>query len=574
MSQDQIARFENFEIDFRSGELRKNGHVVKLQKQPFDVLALLVRRPGDVVLREEFRRKLWPDDVFVDFEHSLNRSISKIRDALGDSAENPRFIQTLPGRGYRFIPRLHNEEPRHCPLAVLPIENATGNPEHDYLADGITEALIDSFGRAFSDRVRITALASVLRFRRLLLPLPQIGEELAVELILAGRLRRTPDALRLRLELIDIRNQASLWVESFDVGRDVELDFCANVVSSIAPLLDVPVLQSSVVQPRKKEPNFGEAQEAYLRGRYFWHRRTEQNVQRALEYFRWASQRAPHYGLPYVGIAESYIVLTSWGLIHPKEAVVAARDAALKALATDGGLPEAHVALAWSRLVLNWDWAGAEREFQTAISLNASNSLAYHWYAYVLMARGSRAESLDLNRKALDIDPLSVPVNSIRGWLLYCAGRYEEAVAQCRRTCELECSHPAPHAYLALASEQLGNLETAIDEARQALSLSDNLPTIQMILARSYALTGANEAASQLLTDLECKSGAIYLCGYHMAAAYAALGDHDAAHGWLQRSYDDRDVWTLFLNVDPRFSALRSDERFCALARMLPTNEH
>jgi DNA-binding winged helix-turn-helix (wHTH) protein/tetratricopeptide (TPR) repeat protein len=573
-----MLRFGAFEVDVRAGELRKHGSRIRLQRQPFQVLSILLEHPGDVVLRDQLRQRLWPNDIFVDFDHSLNRSINKLRVALGDSLESPRFIETLPGRGYRFLARVEGgvggtqAQPRR--IAVLAIENSTGNPENDYLADGVTGALIESLGRSLAGRVRVTALASVLRLRKLALPISQVAKELAVDMIIAGRLRRAGEGLGIRLELIDAKDEASIWVKSCDLRcgfecGGVNCGLCDQICAAVASVSD-PDARATTPVCAVRERACIEAQQAYLRGRYFWSQRTESNVKRAIEYFRYAIEKDPNYPLPYVGLAESYIVLTSWGYVHPCEASSIARESALKALAIAPDFSEAHVALGWSRLVLDWDWASAEQEFQTAISLNSSNALAYHWYAYFLMARGAVAESLDLNRRALDIDPLSVPVNCIRGWLLYCAGRYEEAVAQCRRTCELECSHPGPHAYLAMAYEQLGRYEEAIAEFTQAVSATNGASITRMLLAHAYAVAGYAERARDLLGALEELGSTTYLCGYYMAAIYAALEMRDKAFAWLEKSCEDHEVWTLYLGIDPRFAGLRSDKRFLEILDSLP----
>lgn len=564
-----VLRFADFEVHLRTHEIRKNGTKISLQRQPFAILSILLERPGDLILRDELRQRLWRDDIFVDFEHSVNRSINKLREALGDCTDSPRFIETVPRHGYRFIGQIENgEKSEALRIAVLPVENATGDPENDYVADGVTEVLIDTLGQRLSG-VRVTALASVLRFRRLSLPIPQIAAELGVERVLASRLRRTPQGLRIRLELVDIHDQAALWVNSYHVADGSDLDFCGNVSAALGSALEVaaPALTSL---SRVKTHSFFEAHQAYLRGRYFWNQRTHDAVTRAIGYFRWATEKDPAYAPAYVALAESYIALTSWGVIHPKEAIPIARESSLKALAIDPHNAEAHVAMAWSKIVIDSNWPGAEEEFETAISLNPSNPLAYHWYAYFLMAQGAVSESLDMNRRALDVDPLSVPVNSIRGWLLYCAGRYDDAIAQCRKTCELEVSHPAPHGYLAMAYEQVGRHEDAISESKQAVALSNGMPIIRMLLARTYAAGGYPEHAIDEIEALEELAGKTYLCGYYMALAYAVLGRLDETYAWLNRSGDDGEVWMLFAGVEPRLAHLRSDPRFLELIHRFP----
>jgi DNA-binding winged helix-turn-helix (wHTH) protein/Flp pilus assembly protein TadD len=559
------VRFGEYEVDLRINELRKSGARVNLQRQPFAILAILLERPGDIILRDELRQRLWRDDVFVDFEHSVNRSINKLREALEDSADAPRLIETIPGRGYRFVGQIvtpgRSESVR---IAVLPVENATGNPENDYLTDGITEALIDALGQQLSGLVRVTALASVLRFRRLALPIHQVAAELGADRVLAGRLRRTPQGLRIRLELVDVKDHAALWVNTYSLSDDSDLRFCDEVPTRLASSLDVSA-SGSFPSSGHRDCNIAEAHQAYLRGRYFWNQRTGEAMKRAIEYFRWAAEKDPGYAPAYVGLAESYIALTSWGAIHPREAIAIARESSQKALEIDHNNAEAHVAMAWSRIVIDSDWPRAEQEFQTAISLNPSNPLAYHWYAYFLMAQKSVSQSLDMNRRALDVDPLSAPVNALRGWLLYCATRYEDAAVQLRRTCELEVNHPAAHGYLTMVYEQLGRHEESINEAKHGVALSDGMPIIRMLLARAYAVAGYREHAIDTLAELEKLAGKTYLCSYYMALVYAALERVDATFVWLNRGCDDAEVWTIFAGIDPRLVHLHSDRRFAEL---------
>ena len=570
MEPSKVLRFDEYEVDLRAGEVRKSGSRINLQRQPFAILSSLLERPGDLILRDELRQRLWRDDVFVDFEHSVNRSINKLRDALNDDAESPRFIETIPGRGYRFVAPLTNLAPRPLVrIAVLPIENATGDPENDYLAEGATEALIDALGRQLSGQIRVTALSSVLRFRHLALAIPDIAAELGVERILTGRLRRTPEALRIRLELVDVRDHVALWVKSATLADGSDLRFCEEVPAELARSLEsAPSIASQSANPVAHD--ISEARQAYMRGRYFWNQRTPEAMKRAIEYFRWATEKDPNYVAPHVGLAESYIALSTWGAVHPKQAIVIAHESAKKALALDPSHAEAHVVMAWSHMVLRSDWPSAEQEFRTAIELNSSNSIAYHWYAFFLMAQRAVSESLDMSRRALDVDPLSIPINGLRGWLLFCAGRYEDAIAQCRRTCELEVSHPQPHSYLAMAYDLLGRHEDAIAEARQSVAIGSGMPILRMILAYMYASAGYRDLSLEILRELEQLASSSYLSPFWMAIAYAGLRKHDEALTWLEKGFNDAEVWMLFTAHDPRFRELHSDPRFADLIRRLP----
>jgi adenylate cyclase len=566
-----IFKFGEYELNLSTSELRREGVRIPLQRQPLAILALLLERPGDLVLRDEIRSKLWQGDVFVDFDHSINRSINKLREALQDPVDAPHYIETVPGRGYRFIGNiLTGARKSYTRIAVLPIENATGNPENDYLADGITEALIDALGQSCSGHLSVIALASVLRFRRLALPVARIADELAVDRVIAGRLRQTENGLRIRLELVDVHDHSALWVSSYRLGEGNDFEFCDEACKGLAASLEITAPSSTAKDSSSGARDITEARQSYLRGRYFWNQRTTEAIMRAIDYFHWATEKDPGYVPAYAALAESYIVLTSWGVIHPKEAISIARENALKALAIDGNNAECHVAMAWAKLIIDSNWKGAELEFQTAISLNPSNPLAFHWYAYFLMANGATSQSLDMNRRALDVDPLSIPINSLRGWLLFCAGRYDEAAAQCRKTAELEMNHPAPHGYLSMIYEKLGRLEDAISEARQAVAASNGMPLIRMLLARIFAVCGHRKEAVEILSELETLSENRYVCGYYMALVYSALNQAEETLSWLDRGCDDGEAWTYFAGVDPRFSYLRADSKFIELLGRMP----
>jgi TolB-like protein len=286
----------------------------------------------------------------------------------------------VPGRGYRFIGQVAeaHRDP-HLRIAILPVENATGNPENDYLADGITEQLIECLGKSSSGEFQVTALASVLRYKRLALPLNRIAQDLGVDRLVAGRLRHIEDGLRLRLELIEPQDQFGFWVNSFTLADASDLSICEQAAKEIGSSLRLKTGYTHGAPRIASGEHAKEAHSAYLRGRYFWNQRTQQAVARAIEYFQWAADRDPSCVAAYIGLAECYVALTSWGVLHPREALSLARENASKALSIDPHNSEAYVAIAWAQLAVDQNWPGAEQSFRTAISLNPSNAVAYHW---------------------------------------------------------------------------------------------------------------------------------------------------------------------------------------------------
>ena len=369
--------------------------------------------------------------------------------------------------------------------------------------------------------------------------------------------------MRLQLELVEPREASSLWIESYDIGLQENRTLQRRVATRIARSMKTELLTSGISRPTRAAAI--EARRAYLMGRHYWNRRSENDVRRAMECFRMAISKDPNYAEPHAWLALSHVALTSWGVVHPKQSMLEAQTLVRKALELDASLSELHVALGWTQVVLEQNWTGAQHSFRKAIHLNPSNSLAYHWLAYLLLPRGNISESLDLISRAVTLDPFSVPINSIRGWLLYIAGDYEAALTQCRATIDLELTHPGPHAYAAMAYEQLGRMEAAIREMELASHLSGDMLIIRCLLAHAYGLANRLAEAEAIASELEIASGTEYVCAYYMAVMYAGLGRYDKTAAWLQRSLEDSDPWAIYTGIDPRFSAFRGDRRFSAL---------
>jgi len=375
-------RFGVFEIDPRAGELRKQGAKVKLQEQPFQILKVLLQRPGEIITREELQQTIWPSDTFVDFDHGLYNAIKRLREALGDSAETPRFVETLSRRGYRFVGKLECEASRVRSLVVLPLENLSRDPEQEYFAEGMTEALITTLAKI--GELRVVSRTSTMLYKGVHKPLREIARDLEVDAIIEGTVLRAGDRVRITTQLIDAAKEAHLWAESYERDlRDV-LTLQSEVAQAVAREVRVkltPQEQADIAQVRRVDP---EAYEAYLKGRYHWNRRP--GVRKGIEYFEQAIAKDPSYAAAYAGLADCLSALSAWGVVPASEGCVKARVFAEKALNLDHSLGEAHTSLAFAALY-DFDFLTAQREFERSIELNPRYVTAHHLFGFYLGVR-------------------------------------------------------------------------------------------------------------------------------------------------------------------------------------------
>ena len=568
----RLLRFDNFELDTRSGELRKHGVRLRLQGQPLQVLAMLLTRPGDLVTREELREQIWSADTFVDFDHSLHNAIARVRETLGDSAETPRYIETLPRRGYRFIGRVEfiegnwagakNKEsqgPAIRALAVLPLEDLSGEPGHEYFADGMTEALITSLAKIKA--LRVISRTSAMRYKGAKKLLPQIARELNVDAVIEGSVMRSGERVRITAQLIQARNDQHLWAESYEREfRDI-LTLQSEIARQIANEVRVivtPEERARLGEARQVRP---EAHDLYLKGRYYWNKRSEENVKRALSYFKQAIDSDPTFAQGYTGVADSYNILGYYNTLSPIEAYPKARAAAAKALQLDNTLAEPHAALGVVKRDFEWDWRGSEREFQHAIELNPGYVDAYHWRSTLFSMLGRHAEAVREKTQALAMDPLSVVVRTDLARMLYFFRDYEQALEHYRAAIAMDENFAIAHMGLAQVYEQQNRFEEAITEFKTGLKLSDESPFALAKLGQGYAIAGRREEAAEIASKLEKIAGQRYVSPYDIGMIHLAL-KHEQALEWLQKAFEDRSVWIGYLNVDPQLDEIRSEPRF------------
>jgi len=630
-------RFGVFEIDIRAGELRKHGLRIRLQEQPFQVLAILLEHPGEIVTREELQKKLWPADTFVDFDHGLNKAISKIREALADSAESPRFIETVARRGYRFLaevksadgvavrsPVLDAQLPSraeivdpaylagrpatplrlsksfkwkisasvllllvaslsswklysryHPPLvihslAVLPLESLSSDASQDYFADGMTDELISDLGQISA--LRVISRTSVMGYKHARKPLPQIARALNVDAVVEGTVLRFGEQVRITAQLIEAPTDKHLWSQSYQGELRDTLALQSQVARAIADQIRInlsPREQTALNNVKMVNP---QAYQSFLKGRFFWNKRTADGLKVALAYFNQAIEEDPKYAQAQSGLADTYSLLGDWqyAVMTPKEALPKAKAAAIRALELDGTLGEAHNSLAFCLDGFDWDFESAGKEFQRAIELNPGYATAHHWYAWHLSLLGKYDEAVAEMRKAQDLDPLSLIINADFAELLVLAHSYDESIRQSRKTIEMEPNFALAHNQLAQAYLQKHMNDEAAAELQKAAQLSGGSPTVLANLARAYAASGKKSEATKILNDLRKQSTAAYSHAPEIAVIYAALGDSDQVMSWLEKGYEGRFNPGVLLR--PGFDPLRSDPRFQDLVRSVGLN--
>ena len=624
-------RFDGFEVDLRSGELRKNGKRLRLQEQPFRVLRVLLERSGEVVTRDELKQTLWPADTFVDFDDGLNTAVKKIRDLLGDSSAEPRYIETIPRRGYRFIGRLTRVEPDFAvepaeerkngsehgsavpaapasvpraktksillrrgvllgavavlavlalasvryrgnaarqpaikSLAVLPLKNLSGDLAQDYLADGMTEALIGDLAGIHD--LRVISRTSVTRFKDTQLSAPEIARILGVDAIVEGSVIRDGSRIRVHAQLIRAATDEHFWSEAYDREMRDVLSLQSDVAESIARKVEVTVTGEEHARLSSTRTVDPEAYEAYLKGRYYWNKRTADSMPKAALYFEEAIKKDPGYAAAYSGLADSNSGLAWHGFMSPAVALPKAYAAAQRAAELNPQSAEAHASLG---LVLDhkWDWDRAEIEFKRALELNAQYANAHHWYGDYLSIKGRHDEALLEAKRALDLDPVNLMIGSWVGLRYYLACKYDRAVEQSRNTVDMDPNFAAAHLLLGESYVQKGKHEQGLDELQKAARLSGDSPLYIAQVGVSRALAGDKSEALRTIRELQDISSRRYVSPYGIAQIYAALNDKEQTYRWLEIAYRDHAVWMSYLAVDPVFDSIRPEERFRNLLR-------
>ncbi len=570
-------RFGDFEFDSRARQLRKHGHTIRLHGQPLEILGLLLERPAQVVLREELRARLWPQDTFVDFEHSLNAAVNKLREALDDDANNPRFIETVPRRGYRFISAvgLHDSQnllgewssPRIQSLVVLPLENLSNDPEQEYFADGMTDQLITNLAQISA--LKVISRTSAMRYKGTKKSLPEIARELHVDAVVEGAVMWVGGRVRISAQLIEAPTDYHLWAASYERDlRDV-LSMQEEVTRAIASEIRVNLSAQEQARLASTRPIDPEAYRLYLKGRYYWNKRSLEGFRKAIEYFQQATAKDPAYALAYVGLADTYTYFSFFDVVPPREAMPKAKAAAARALEIDNRLGEAHVSLGYVSYMYDWDWPAAGKHFEQALTLNPAYSRAHTFYPFYLSSLGRSEEALAVAKRSLDLDPASPAVNHSLAVQFYFARQFDQAIEQAHKTLELDPNFAISYELLGEVYVSRGMYREGLSELEKYSALSRGRAMSLALLGYAHARLGERSQALRMLEQLEATSKERYTPAFSFAVVDAGLGEKDQAFAWLEKAYGERTSRLGYLKVEPLWDPLRPDPRFADLVRRI-----
>jgi TolB-like protein/DNA-binding winged helix-turn-helix (wHTH) protein/Flp pilus assembly protein TadD len=625
-----LASFGSFEVDLEAGEVRKDGLRIKVQEKPFQILRLLLERAGELVTREQLRERLWPGETFVEFDASLKTALNKLRSALGDSADNPRFVQTIPRRGYRFVApvvffdkgtlpnlvRRVSEQDRGIDeqpvaaavprsrrwrtvitgvavlvtivaavlistsrfwhkakgnskvvLMVLPFDNLTGDPSQEYFSDGLTDEMITQLGAESPGQLFVVARTSAMKFKHTQKDLKEISRELGgVDYFLEGSARRVGSHVAIDVQLFGGLDGRSLWAARYDREASDLLVIQQDVSTRVAQSLMLTLIPAQGPVLGRSTGN-AKAYDDYLMGLYETNKRTPGALQKSMEDFQRAIDEDPEYAGAHAGLANSYLISAGWSFVAPKETYPKAREAALKALKINASLAEAHTALAEVKLFYDWDWPGAETEFRRALALNPNSASAHKSYADYLIYGGRDAEASDEIRHARELDPLSSSLSAFVGYSYYRARRYADAAEQLRKLIAMDGNYAPAHYLLGEAYVGLHRYDDAIAEYAEANRLSGGFPLATVELAYTYAVGGRKSQALERLHELEALSKREYISSFSIAEIYAGLDDKENALAWLQKAHRERASEMVSLGVECAFDNLREDNRFQDLVK-------
>jgi TolB-like protein/DNA-binding winged helix-turn-helix (wHTH) protein/Tfp pilus assembly protein PilF len=671
-------RFEEFELNVDSYELRRSGTPVKVERIPMELLLLLLQNPGKLVRREVINERLWGDGVFIEAEHGINTAINKLRATLRDDSRDPRFIRTVVGRGYCFIadvdvvqpaatdvsstsiskteihsnssarsnghlgaahlsapdvgegptamtphtvetgqlvpqipllqpldapgsaghaaperwPRvwlvisavlllavagttllLLRQRPEHQTsvdrsphsLAVLPFRNLAPDSDQDYLVDGMTDQLISDLGKNSS--LRVISYGSVMQYKGVQSSIRDTARQLNVDMIVEGSYLRTGQRVRITAQLLDARDDRQVWAHTYEESDADQLAMQDQVTNDIAQRVafalgaDLAASSGQVVN--------AQARDAYIRGRYLWNQRTVHSLTESIRYFTEAIRAQPNYAEAYAALAESYVLLSIYGDVHPSESLLKAQSAAERALQLDNNLSQAHTALAAVKTDRDWDWSGAEKEYRRALQLNPGDPTAHHWYALHLSRLGKWREAETEIQRALALDPLSLIINTDAAEIAYWARKPSLAMSRIDAVLALNPGFAQAHLVKGKVLEHFHRYREAEAEFLEAGRLFGKPKGLLSIRAHALALAGENDQSLKIVRDLEAASNQKYVSGVHIAQVYCALHRTDDAMQWLDRAYQQHDTGIDMLKVEPMFDGCRADPRFQSLISKL-----
>ena len=569
-------QFGDFTLDLLGHRLASRGRDIPLQPKTFDTLRCLVERHGRLVTKRELHDCVWGDVAVSD--GAIGRCIVEVRKALGDSPTGPRYVQTVPRLGYRFVAHVDTMAPSVTPpavaerragraLVVLPFVNLSQDPEQDYFADGFTDLLIADLGRIAA--LSVISRTSAMCYRATTRPMPDIARELRVDAAVEGSIMRAGDRVRITVQLIDAQRDSHLWAQSYERDLHDLLRLQRDVARDVTGAIHVALTSGESTRLGTVRGVDPAAHEAYLKGCYFWHKRTAEDVGKSVECFHRAIERDATYAAPYAGLAQASGLAGFFGYVRPAQAFGQMKAQATKALSLDPNLPEAHACLAAVHLFYEWDWLAAEKQFLQALEENPSHPVAHEWYGWCLFVLGRIEDALGEIGRARELDPLSVRAHAAVAMSLYFARQHDRALEPLHLALELDVRFADAHCGLGLNYQQLGMWEKSFAAFHEALVLSARGPEDIASAGFAYGAAGRSAEALAMLSELEALATRRYVPAVYFAAVHAGLGRAEDACDWLERALAERSGWLVFLRVDPWWDSLRTLSRFDRLLQQM-----
>ena len=563
----ETIQFGKFVLDLERYELTGAGAAIHLERIPMDLLILLVRENGKLISRERIVGQLWGKGLHFDADNSINTAIRKIRQALGDDSGNPQYIETVLGKGYRFKGRTALASSRAEPeqsrimLAVLPFENLSGDPAQEYLSDGLSEETIMRLGQMSPRRLGVIARTSSMAYKQTSKSVVRIGQELGVDYVVEGSVRREGDCLRITAQLIRVRDQIHLWAENYDRRLPGLLDIHGEVGTAVAAQVKLKLMAKEVQQLTRNAARDPEAYDSYLRGLYHLAKYNIADAQKAVAYFQSATERDPTYGLAHSALADALMVFPISGDASSREVFDAVKEAIALALKSDPNSAEAHTCDAQAKFWFDWDFKGVEATARRAISLNENYSLAYLFLAHVLSNTGRHGEALAIMQQALVLDPLSLILGAIYGQFLYHAGQNSESIEQFKVTLGMEPRFWVGQICAAKVYEKVGMYSEALIACDRALEFSGGNTEALSIAGYVHAVSGNKAKAEAIIHQMLELKRERYVPPYNVALVFAGLQESEAALQWLEQAFVDRDVHMPFL-LDHKWDGIRPTAQF------------
>lgn len=561
-----LFRFRDCELDVAAFELRREGKSVRLERRPLELLLLLVEHRGALVSRDDIVKRLWGERAFVDVEMGVNTAIRKVRQALNDPSAAPVFIETVPGKGYRFVAPVEVAPPADCAppartrIAVLPFENLGAGPEREYVADGLTEETIAALGQIDAEHMAVIGRTSVMAYKRTTRSLGEIGRELNAEYLLESSIRAEGERVRVTAKLIRARDQDQIWSASFDSEPGSILEFQRELATVIAEQIRLRISPERLMALTRRQTRDAEAYDLYLRGRDSWRQLSPTGTRQAIAYYTRATQRDPNYALAWSGLADAHAAAPINGDASPSMIARPAREAVARAVAAEPDLAETQTTLAFVNFWLDWDWAAAEAAYLKAIALDPSHAMAHRMLGVLYSHSGRHEEARASMRRARELDMYGMHY-ALSAMIELHARDFDAALNFARQATVVAPDFWIGHYHLGQAYERLGEDDLALNALNNAGRLVGGNSKVICLRGYIFGKLGRSDEAQEVLSTLHALSRERYFPPYATALVFMGLGEQEQALEWLGRAYEARDVHLIFLPVDPKWDALRKDAR-------------